>query len=378
MPNGGEHYERLGVCPRCGSHGIRIRRQRHRHLLWRCRRCNGVFRTPRVADYIIPPGDDASGYVLAESIPQMERRGRLHERRGGRHLRRRSLSLKLTVVAVIVLLLGAAGYWIFMAGLGRTGGGPDQHPGSDESLVITGLQSPTPEPVSMAVDAPTPSLQATAMVAQVGIATAIPTDTPAATPTMIPPSTPAPALVLAKTPTPEPSETPTLLSVPTPVPPSPTPTPTPVVSPDLQHILEKRYMLELINAERTKASVQPVVLGDNVSAQLHAESSLDNCVASHWGIGGLKPYMRYSLAGGYQANGENGHGSDYCIKASDRYRPIVSIEQKIRDAMNGWMNGPGHRHNILGKWHKKVNIGLAWGPIQLQSRPALRRGLRKV
>ena len=28
--------------------------------------------------------------------------------------------------------------------------------------------------------------------------------------------------------------------------------------------------------------------------------------------------------------------------------------------MDGLMNSPGHRRNILDKWHKKVNIGLAW------------------
>ena len=33
-------------------------------------------------------------------------------------------------------------------------------------------------------------------------------------------------------------------------------------------------MLELINAERVKAGVPPVVLGDNVAAQLHAEDAL--------------------------------------------------------------------------------------------------------
>ena len=119
-------------------------------------------------------------------------------------------------------------------------------------------------------------------------------------------------------------------------------------------------MLELINAEREKVGVNPVVLGDNIAAQLHAESSLENCVLSHWGVDGLKPYMRYSLAGGYQSNGENGRGSDYCITASDGYRAIVSIDEEIRDAMVGWMSSSGHRRNILDPWHKKVNIGLAW------------------
>ena len=71
-------------------------------------------------------------------------------------------------------------------------------------------------------------------------------------------------------------------------------------------------------------------------------------------------YMRYSIVGGYQSNGENWSGSDYCITASDGYRTIVSIDEEIRDAMVGWMNSPGHQRNILDKWHKKVNTGLAW------------------
>ena len=70
--------------------------------------------------------------------------------------------------------------------------------------------------------------------------------------------------------------------------------------------------------------------------------------------------MRYSLAGGYQSNAENGSGSDYCIKEEDWYEPIWSVEEEIRLVMEGLMDSPGHRENILDKWHKKVNIGLAW------------------
>ena len=119
-------------------------------------------------------------------------------------------------------------------------------------------------------------------------------------------------------------------------------------------------MLTLINAEREKAGVDPVILGDNIAVQLHAESSLENCVSSHWGVDGLKPYMRYSLAGGYQSNGENGLGSSYCITASEGYRAIGSIDVEISDGMESWMDSAGHRRNILDPWHKKVNIGLAW------------------
>ena len=216
-----------------------------------------------------------------------------------------------------------------------------------QALYGTPTSTSTPEPTSTPVPTvipPTPTV------------TPEPTSTPV--PTVIPPT---------PTVTPKPTGTP----VPTVTPPTPTVTPKPTGTPagtttppshppDLRHVEEKRYMLELINAERAKVGVSPVVLGDNVAAQMHAESALESCFSSHWGIDGLKPYMRYSLAGGYQSNGENGHGSDYCIRASDGYRAIRSIEQEVREAMDGWMGSPGHRRNILDPWHRKINIGLAW------------------
>ena len=134
----------------------------------------------------------------------------------------------------------------------------------------------------------------------------------------------------------------------------------PATPPHLRHLDLKLYMLELINAERVRAGLDVVVLGDNVAAQLHADAALQHCFSAHWGIDGLKPYMRYSLAGGYQSNAENGHGSDYCVRWGDGYRRIYSIEHEIREAMTGLMSSPGHRRNILDRWHKKVNIGLAW------------------
>ena len=119
-------------------------------------------------------------------------------------------------------------------------------------------------------------------------------------------------------------------------------------------------MLELINAERAKAGVPPVVLGDNIAAQLHAEASLENCFFSLWGLDGLKSYMRYSLAGGYQSNRESVIGLNYCIKPWENYQSLGSIEQEIREVMNVFMDIPEGRANLLGRWHRKVNIGLVW------------------
>ena len=130
--------------------------------------------------------------------------------------------------------------------------------------------------------------------------------------------------------------------------------------PSQRHREEKLYMLQLINAERKQAGLNPVTLGNNIAAQLHAEASLENCFSSHWGMDGLKPYMRYSLAGGYQSNGENASGLDYCIKSFQGYRPLSNIKKEIEETMEGWMESPGHRSNILDPWHRKVNIGIAW------------------
>ena len=119
-------------------------------------------------------------------------------------------------------------------------------------------------------------------------------------------------------------------------------------------------MLELINEARDSAGVPPVVLGDNPAAQLHADKSLRDCISSHWNVDGMNPDMRYTLAGGYQSALENVSGRDYCRKPGQGYTPIISLSDKVRAAMAGWMNSPGHRTTILRPYVRKVNVGLAW------------------
>lgn len=121
----------------------------------------------------------------------------------------------------------------------------------------------------------------------------------------------------------------------------------------------RQHLLDIINKERLDAGLGPVTLGNNPAAQAHADSMLANCFSSHWGLDGLKPYMRYSLAGGYQYNAENVSGLSYCIKPWENYVK-TSLERDIEDAMAGFMDSPGHRDNILDPHHARVNLGLAW------------------
>ena len=149
----------------------------------------------------------------------------------------------------------------------------------------------------------------------------------------------------------------------------------------------KAYMLELINIERSAAGLGPVVQGDNPAAQIHADSMLGGCYSSHWGHDGLKPYMRYSLAGGYQSNAENVSGSNYCIKSWENYVG-TPLERDIQESMDGFMQSPGHRDNILDPHHAAVNLGLAWddynmkvvqhfeyGYVVFEEIPAIRSGI---
>ena len=99
-----------------------------------------------------------------------------------------------------------------------------------------------------------------------------------------------------------------------------------------------------------------------------------NCVSGHWGTDGMKPYMRYTLAGGEQYSAENVSGIDFCPSDPDRY-VSTSIASQIDEAMNGLLSSPGHVRNILNPHHRKVNIGVAYQRPQPVASPAIRRRL---
>ena len=178
------------------------------------------------------------------------------------------------------------------------------------------------------------------------------TETPIAV-AIVPTSTQPPSTPIAGEIPPMATQTP----VPTPPPATPTPVP---VTPTYSLTDLRQAMLASINVERERRGLHPLVLGNNGAAQAHADSALANCSPSHWGVDGLKPYMRYSLAGGYQVNGENAYGVAYCTVASDGLAPLRDMRQYVREATDTFLSSPGHLQNLLASEHRKVNLGIAW------------------
>ena len=83
------------------------------------------------------------------------------------------------------------------------------------------------------------------------------------------------------------------------------------------------------------------------------------CTRGHWGPDGMKPYMRYTLAGGEQYSAENVFAIDFCPDDPDTYVAESTIAQ-IDFAMDLFLNSPGHRQNILNPHHRNVGIGISY------------------
>ena len=79
----------------------------------------------------------------------------------------------------------------------------------------------------------------------------------------------------------------------------------------MQHSANEQYFLELINAERKKAGVQPLAFDYDLSeaAAKHTSWMLATDTFSHTGAGGSSPTQRIQAAGyslnGSWATGEN-------------------------------------------------------------------------
>ena len=208
---------------------------------------------------------------------------------------------------------------------------------------------------------------------------ATPTPMPMPTATAMPHGAPLPPCPTA-TPMPLPTATPTATATPLPTPtsrpratatPRPTTTPTPQPSPTATpeaHTSEQRlspselqalrlFVLELINKDRADHGLQPVTLGLNPAAQLHAEDMLEHNYSGHWWVDGRDPAQVYSETGGTSYAQEN--TVDWgCVSLTNcRLAPprdaVVRLQQSL-------MGSPGHRRNILKPAHGTLSIGIAY------------------
>lgn len=107
-------------------------------------------------------------------------------------------------------------------------------------------------------------------------------------------------------------------------------------------------VLELVNSERAKAGCAPVTVDTELTkaAQNHSQDMADHQNMSHTGSDGSSMTDRLARVGyQYSSAGEN---------VAAGYGTADSV-------MEGWMNSPGHKANILNCGFKEIGIGLA-GP----------------
>lgn len=109
-----------------------------------------------------------------------------------------------------------------------------------------------------------------------------------------------------------------------------------------------QLMLTAVNAERAKLNLSPLCLNLKLqkSAQLHSEDQANNNFMSHTGSSGSTMSSRIT-AQQFQWNAiaEN----------------VAAGQPDVAAVMSSWMNSPGHKANILGKY-KFFGTGYAFNP----------------
>lgn len=134
----------------------------------------------------------------------------------------------------------------------------------------------------------------------------------------------------------------------------------------------KLLALDYINEDRKLNGLNALEMGDNESAQLHAEDMVAGTYLGHWWLDGRKPYMVYSENGGSSYVSENAARTGFsedeyeqlCTGANitcEKVNPMGDIQRLqyamvYDDAGSDWR----HRVNILNPDHRKVNIGIAY------------------
>jgi uncharacterized protein YkwD len=126
-------------------------------------------------------------------------------------------------------------------------------------------------------------------------------------------------------------------------------------------------LLEMINEERAVAKVRPVAV-DELATQVatkHAIEMAHEEFASHWSRNGLKPYHRYSFAGGTHATQENVSAADstWSTKVDQLKQDTAYLHVRLYQEEPPY---DGHRRTILAPQHTHVGIGLAVEQLRLR------------
>ena len=126
-------------------------------------------------------------------------------------------------------------------------------------------------------------------------------------------------------------------------------------------------LLEMINEERSVEKVPPVGMDELATrvATRHAIDMADGEFASHWGRDGLKPYQRYSFAGGMHATQENVSAADntWSMKLGDLKQDTAYLHVRLYQEKPPY---DGHRKTILAPQHTHVGFGLAVEKLRLR------------
>jgi len=126
-------------------------------------------------------------------------------------------------------------------------------------------------------------------------------------------------------------------------------------------------LLQLVNEERAVAKVPAVALDDLATrvATAHALDMASGEFVSHWGRDGLKPYQRYSFAGGVHATQENVSAADntWSMKTKDLLQDTSYLHVRLYSEQPP---NDGHRQAILAPQHTHVGFGIAIEKLRLR------------
>lgn len=129
----------------------------------------------------------------------------------------------------------------------------------------------------------------------------------------------------------------------------------------------REQLLNLINAERSKAGLNQLQLDDlaNRVATEHAQDMARGHFLSHWGSDGRKPYQRFALAGGTDAVQENASAANNIQSLT-----LAGIFEDLKDMHASMMAEvpptDGHLKTILYPFHTHVGFGLGFNGYNLR------------